>query len=731
MRRWGFLLVFSLFCASLFAAEAPPDILKTDLMVVVAHPDDEGMVAGVIARYALGEHKTIACIYATRGEGGGNAVGTQLGPALGELREAELRETLRRMGVYHVYFLDKTDWAYTESAAATLTKWGHDDSLDRLVRLVRNLRPEVIATFLPAPTGGQHGHHQTAGLLATEAFDAAADPAMFPEQLHKEGLKPWQVKRLYYVGGGDRPDATVTTDGKAPDGRSFAEIAAEAESHHTSQGRGPFTGYQGTPRPSTFRLAKSAVSSDTAHNDLLGGLRGDQKLLVSLEPETYRWTGGQTGKLHLIVTNHSSHALGNLRVESDFPAGWTLEEMAPKSPEELKPGDRRTFEMTAKAPSDLKPGEREILLGMQVSAADDQGVHAVEMKTGVLPVPSIEAEIVPLPGIERYREWTRAQRIERFAGVLPSWVPMAAGQTGTVRVRVSNQGLSMPEASVHLSMPPSWKADPTFQLVSLPTGELKEASFQVTPPAESQIQDVTFTAEVEGTGQQAAHLATAMGTAQITPYAEAGRAAKTITVDGNPGDWANVSALSIPHTNLVEGSYKDDADGSGMVQVAYDDRFLYVLVRVKDDMIVSNIAPDDIKGHWRSDSVEICVDPTPRSESTLTTFKMGVFPWDTAGNVRAERDADANQGPIEETAPETRLASKHTEDGYLIETAIPWSSIGAKPEAGKQLGFNVILYDGDKKGARIGENINEGRLAWSYRPGIWGRPEQWGALRLK
>ena len=52
------------------AAEPPPDILKTDLMVVVAHPDDEGMVAGVMARYAQGEDKVVSCVYATRGEGG-------------------------------------------------------------------------------------------------------------------------------------------------------------------------------------------------------------------------------------------------------------------------------------------------------------------------------------------------------------------------------------------------------------------------------------------------------------------------------------------------------------------------------------------------------------------------------------------------------------------------------------------------------------------------------------
>lgn len=715
-----------------WAAAPPPDILKTDLMVVVAHPDDEGMVAGVMARYAQGENRVVSCVYCTRGEGGGNEVGTQLGPALGELREAELRKTLGVIGVRHVYFLDKTDWAYTESAAATLEKWGHDDSLDRLVRLVRNLRPEVMVTFLPAPTGGQHGHHQTAGLLATEAFDAAADPQRFPDQIKREGLRPWQVRKLFYVE--KTPDSVeVATGGKAADGRTFAQIGAEGESNHRSQGaRDDFSRYLAQPRPQYFTLVKTVLQADLPKNDLFAGLPTPQPLLVNVEPETYFYAPGQSGTVHLIVQNNASEPIKNITAgpPSDSANGWTYAMTSgPKSSDALNPKERAELVFSVKAPDNLSLSAEEIPLRFSVKGETAQGQTQLFVETKVKASPLLTAEVVPLPGISRYRDWTRQNRIERFAGVLPSWVPLAAGQPGKVTVRISDHRAGAGTGNARLVAPEGWSVDPDF--AELNPGD-KELEFELTPPADAPVADVPFRVEVrDSPAPNGPLLAQAEGVAQVTPYTEAARPPRTITVDGDVSDWAGAPEIAISSKNIVQGEFKDDADGSARAQIAYDERFLYVAVRVKDNAVVSNIAPDDIKAHWRTDSVEIDVDPTPRSESTLTTFKMGIFPWDTAGRVRAERDADANQGLIEETAPGTQLASKRTDDGYIIETAIPWASIGAKPEGGKVLGFNILLFDGDEKDARVGDGISKGRLGWSFRPGIWGRAEQWGELKLK
>jgi hypothetical protein len=73
-------------------------------------------------------------------------------------------------------------------------------------------RPDVIMTGLPGTfIGEDHGDHQAAGVMATEAFDLAGDPTVFPSQvagptgrreIYMENLHPWQVKKIYYF-----PDA--------------------------------------------------------------------------------------------------------------------------------------------------------------------------------------------------------------------------------------------------------------------------------------------------------------------------------------------------------------------------------------------------------------------------------------------------------------------------------------------------------------------------------------------
>ncbi|HAB17583.1 MAG TPA: hypothetical protein DCE44_14160 [Verrucomicrobiales bacterium] len=100
--------------------------------------------------------------------------------------------------------------------------------------------------------------------------------------------------------------------------------------------------------------------------------------------------------------------------------------------------------------------------------------------------------------------------------------------------------------------------------------------------------------------------------------------------------------------------------------------------------------------------------------------------------MRAARDADARQGPIAETAPGTRLTSWKTTDGYVIRAAVPFSEIGIDPSKGqRRFGFNVLIYDGDKADAAVGENINRSRLAWAPRSGVQGRPEDWGRADLR
>src|SRR5436305_3994612 len=53
----------------------PDDRFKADILIVAAHPDDETMVTGYLARAIFDEHKRVAVIFGTRGAGGGDATG--------------------------------------------------------------------------------------------------------------------------------------------------------------------------------------------------------------------------------------------------------------------------------------------------------------------------------------------------------------------------------------------------------------------------------------------------------------------------------------------------------------------------------------------------------------------------------------------------------------------------------------------------------------------------------
>jgi LmbE family N-acetylglucosaminyl deacetylase len=187
---------------------------KVDILLVVAHPDDEGAATPYLAR-ALDEHKKVAVVFGTRGSSGANEAGGEQAAALGDIREVEARNALATLGITNVWFLGGKDTA-SQNVLQSLASWGHGATLEQLVRLVRLTRPEVILTFLPGTfIGEDHGDHQASGLLATEAFDLAGDPTVFPEQVsgptkrlepYLDNLRPWQTKKIYYFADADRED---------------------------------------------------------------------------------------------------------------------------------------------------------------------------------------------------------------------------------------------------------------------------------------------------------------------------------------------------------------------------------------------------------------------------------------------------------------------------------------------------------------------------------------------
>lgn len=228
---------------------------KADILVVVAHPDDEVMVGAYLAREIYDHNKQVAVVFETRGDGGNNEVGPEQAAALGDLRQIEGRWALGSLGITNVWFLSGHDTA-SQNVLTSLEHCGHGLCLDQLVRIVRITRPSVILTWLPDfTTGENHADHQAAGVLATEAFDLAGDPTVFSEQVSPatypdknmnltEGLRPWQPEKLYYfynpthnIFEGQGPQ--YSSEEISPSRHiSYGMMAAKENTYHVTQGGG-------------------------------------------------------------------------------------------------------------------------------------------------------------------------------------------------------------------------------------------------------------------------------------------------------------------------------------------------------------------------------------------------------------------------------------------------------------------------------------------------------------
>jgi mycothiol conjugate amidase Mca len=178
-------------------AEGP----RLALMAVHAHPDDEVFTGGLLAKAAAeGVHTVVVC--ATRGEAG-EIHDPDLDPEearerLGELREAELRRACAILSVAEVYIL-----GYRDSGMAgtpenddprNFCNADPEEAAGRVVRLIRQVRPQVIVTY---DERGGYGHpdHIAAHRATVAALAAAGDPDRFTDQ----SLPPWQPQKLYYI----------------------------------------------------------------------------------------------------------------------------------------------------------------------------------------------------------------------------------------------------------------------------------------------------------------------------------------------------------------------------------------------------------------------------------------------------------------------------------------------------------------------------------------------------
>jgi len=208
------------------------------VLVIAAHPDDED--TQLITWLARGRHVETAYLALTRGDGGQNLLGNELGEALGAIRTEELLAA-RRIDGGRQYFTRAYDFGFSKTSDETFRHWPKDSILRDVVTAVRSFRPHVIVSMFSGTPRDGHGHHQAAGILAREAYDIAADTVRFPRS-STGGFGGWTPLKFYRgAWGAQGSDKVLRINVGEFDPliqRSYAEVAAESRSQHKSQAFG-------------------------------------------------------------------------------------------------------------------------------------------------------------------------------------------------------------------------------------------------------------------------------------------------------------------------------------------------------------------------------------------------------------------------------------------------------------------------------------------------------------
>jgi LmbE family N-acetylglucosaminyl deacetylase len=178
---------------------------KLTLMAVFAHPDDEAFgTGGTLTKYAA-EGCNVYLVTATRGEAGQIAEPDLATIAnLPYVREQELRCACQIYGIHPPRFMDYVD--------GQLPIVNQGQAVGKLVRIIRELGPQVLITFGP---DGIYGHydHIAVHRWATIAVDLATDPDCFPDQL-ASACQPHQVSKVYFRTLPEEQVATMSEGGK-------------------------------------------------------------------------------------------------------------------------------------------------------------------------------------------------------------------------------------------------------------------------------------------------------------------------------------------------------------------------------------------------------------------------------------------------------------------------------------------------------------------------------------
>ena len=243
----SYLLVFPIFAQSNPSSKLYHNLLRFQetkrILFVAAHPDDEN--TRLIAYLANAEHAEVAYLSLTRGDGGQNLIGSELGIELGMIRTQELLRARETDGGRQ-FFTRALDFGYSKNPDETFNNWDKRKLLSDVVWIIRKYQPDVIINRFNTIPGTTHGHHTSSAILSVEAFELAADKNAFPEQL--KYVSVWQPKSVFWNaynwGGQYEPEEGKTYhrfmvgEYNPLLGTTYSKIAADSRTMHKSQGFG-------------------------------------------------------------------------------------------------------------------------------------------------------------------------------------------------------------------------------------------------------------------------------------------------------------------------------------------------------------------------------------------------------------------------------------------------------------------------------------------------------------
>ncbi len=285
MQKKNLSLIIAFFLNAIFVAQTSTSLNSSEIVLgleklntvgsvlyIAAHPDDENTR---LLSYLANEKKfRTAYLSITRGDGGQNLIGTEQGEPLGLIRTQELLAA-RRVDGAEQFFTRANDFGYSKNPEETFDFWNKDSILKDVVLTIRKFKPDVIICRFPTTGEGGHGHHTASAILALEAFDAAANPNKFPEQLNYTQV--WKTKRIFWNTFNFGTTNTTSPDQHKIDvgmynallGKNYGEIAAESRTMHKSQGFG-----SSKQRGSNIEYFKF-LKGDSTKTDVFEGIKTD------------------------------------------------------------------------------------------------------------------------------------------------------------------------------------------------------------------------------------------------------------------------------------------------------------------------------------------------------------------------------------------------------------------------------------------------------------------------